>query len=65
MKRFLMVLLGFVVMVCLLSAWVLPLLRGADVQRVRGAVSDWAKGDNGDFLQRQGPPLNSAQPWGR
>jgi hypothetical protein len=65
MKRFIMVILGIVVMACLLNAWVLPLLRGSDVQRVRGVVSDWARGDNGDYLQRQGPPPNSAHPWER
>ena len=65
MKRFVMVLLGFVVMACLLRAWVWPLLQAHDVQRIERAVSDWAKGDNGDFIRRPLALVNPAHPWDR
>ena len=65
MKRLVMVLLGLVVMACLLRAWVWPLLQTHDVQRIERAVSDWAKGDNGDFIRRPLKPFNPAQPWDR
>ena len=65
MRRLVMVLLGLVVMACLLRAWVWPLLQTPDVQRIGRAVSDWAKGDNGDIMRRPLKPFNPAQPWDR
>lgn len=65
MRRLVMVLLGLVVIACLFSTWVVPLLRGHDISQIGRAVSDWAKGDNGDFRRLLPNPFNPAQPWDR